>query len=91
MRTIFSALLWICFVNSAAVILPLTAGEAEDKQTDREHMEKIRTALFRFVDENGELPQHLSDLVPDFLDDKSILLSPADNAEHTAGSGVYPY
>ncbi len=90
MRTFFSALLWICFVNSAAVTLPLTAGEAEDKQTDREHMEKIRNALFRFVDENGELPQHLSDLVPDFLADKSILLSPADNAEHTAGSGVYP-
>jgi hypothetical protein len=89
MRIIFWAFILGCCFN-LAVISPLSAGVAEDKQTDREHMEKIRAALFRYMDDNGELPPHLSDLVPEFLADKSILLSPADNADHTAGSGAYP-
>ena len=80
-----SVIVWFAVALGAA-----WAGVEENKKTDREHMEKIREALFKYHDEHGELPAHLSDLVPDYLPDKAVLVSPAENVDRPVGPGAFP-
>lgn len=51
--------------------------EAREKAVDKEHLQTIWKALMEYKRVKGELPEFLSDLVPEFLPDKSVLVSPA--------------
>ena len=52
-------------------------GSEQEKAVDKEHMLEIWKALMAFVDAKGKAPDNLSDLVPDYLPDAKVLLSPA--------------
>jgi len=62
---------------SLVLLLSLFAfgGNAPDdtKPADIEHMKKIGAALNAYKKAKGEFPDHLSDLVPDFLDAKTLV------------------
>jgi hypothetical protein len=59
---------------------PAAEKEERDKATDKEHLLTIWKALMEYKKAKGDLPNYLSDLVPRFLPDKSVLLSPAKQA-----------
>ena len=69
----------LCFVAPATVFAQAISPEqeAKEKAVDREHLEIIWKALMEYKKANGKLPNYLSDLVPEFLPDKSVLVSPA--------------
>jgi hypothetical protein len=50
------------------------------KQKDKEHMLQIWRAIRDYKKAKGQLPDYLSDLVPEFLPEKEVLLSPVENA-----------
>jgi hypothetical protein len=58
----------------------------KDKATDQEHLQQIWKAIMAYKKAHGQVPNYLSDLVPEFLPDKAMLLSPVPNAYHR-GSG----
>ena len=58
---------------------PAAEQEAKNKMVDREHMMTIWKALMAFQKARGRLPDYLSELVPEFLPDQAVLLSPAKN------------
>lgn len=47
-----------------------------EKEKDREQMLQIWKAVMAYVSEKGQTPDHLSDLVPAYLPDKAVLVSP---------------
>lgn len=49
--------------------------EVQQKATDKEHLQTIWKALMEYKKSKGHLPDFLSDLVPEFLPDKSVLVS----------------
>ena len=59
-----------------------------DKAEDKEHVEQCKENLRAIgeaikayrADHNGEMPDWLSDLYPDYLSDKGILICPADKS-----------
>jgi len=55
---------------------PAADQEAKDKETDQDHLHRIWKALMAYKKAKGRLPDYLSDLVPEFLADKAVLLSP---------------
>jgi hypothetical protein len=59
---------------------PQADQEAKDKETDKQHLLQIWKALMEYKKAKGQLPDYLSDLVPDYLPDKAVLLSPAKDA-----------
>jgi hypothetical protein len=50
--------------------------DARNKATDKEHMTQIWKAIMEYKKAKGALPDYLSDLVPEFLPDKDVLISP---------------
>jgi hypothetical protein len=56
---------------------PLRADDA-DLATDIAQMKKVWEALMAYQEARGQLPDNLSDLVPEFLPDPKVLLSPRD-------------
>lgn len=61
--------------SSAQAVSP--EQEAREKAIDKEHLQTIWKALMEYKKAKGQLPDYLSDLVPEFLPDKSVLVSPA--------------
>ena len=47
-----------------------------EKEIDREQMLQIWKAVMAYISEKGQTPDHLSDLVPKYLPDKEVLISP---------------
>ncbi len=66
----------LCLFAVFAFVAPLRADEAADKAKDIGQMKKIWEAIQAFRKAKGDVPKHLSDLFPDFLSDKSLLVSP---------------
>jgi hypothetical protein len=55
-----------------------TAEERKEAEPCKKNLRKISIALTDYrADHKGELPQHLSDLFPKYLQDESVLLCPA--------------
>ncbi len=56
-----------------------TKDEREDAEPCRKNLRKINLAIIDYrADHKGELPQHLSDLYPKYLQDESVLLCPGN-------------
>ena len=80
-----------CFLSDiprcvAAVVQSL--GEQE-KEIDKKQMGQIYDALQAYRKKHGDLPTWLSDLVPDFLADAQILISPVE--KRTGQSQIWEY
>jgi hypothetical protein len=52
-------------------------GTPAEKEIDSAQMRQIWKALMAYVADKGQTPDYLSDLVPEYLPDKSVLVSPA--------------
>lgn len=50
------------------------------KEKDKEQMLQVWRAIMEYKKARGQLPDYLSELVPDFLPDKAVLISPVENA-----------
>ena len=49
---------------------------AEDHETDKQHMLAIYKAIKAYEKDNGKLPDWLSDLLPKYIQDTNLLVSP---------------
>ena len=56
--------------------MPNAEEEARNKATDKDHMLQIWKAIMAYKKTKGTIPDYLSDLVPDFLPDQNVLMSP---------------
>ena len=54
------------------------ALEEQERQTDKQHLRLIYQAIQAYKQKRGELPGWLSDLVPEFLADTNVLMSPVE-------------
>ncbi len=70
--------------------MPGRAELTENQRIDAQHLQAIQQAIFRYIEDQGTPPPHLSTLFPDYLQDQGLLLSPADNAAHDQGHGGFP-
>ena len=55
----------------------LNASEIE-KETDKRQMRQIYDAIKAYQKKHGDLPKWLSDLVPDFVANREIFISPVE-------------
>jgi hypothetical protein len=63
----------------AASAAPATLSRDEqDRETDKQHLRLIYQAIQAYRQKHGELPGWLSDLVPEFLPDTNVLMSPVE-------------
>ena len=58
--------------------------ESANRKQDEEQMRKIHAAIFGYVKAKGDLPGRLLDLVPDQLEDRSLLVSPAEKPDEVS-------
>lgn len=63
---------------------PAAGPTAEEKVTDTKQMQQIWKALMAYTAEKGATPDFLSDLVPAYLPEKEILVSPVDRRKGKA-------
>jgi len=80
-----------CFLSDiprcvAAVVQSL---EEQEKEIDKKQMRQIYDAIQAYRKKHGDLPTWLSDLVPDFLADSQILISPVE--KRTGQSRIFEY
>ncbi len=75
-------LLVLCF--SGLALIRADDDTAKNKATDIAQMKKIFDALTAYKKAKGDFPPHLSDLVPEYLPDAKVLLSPLDVADPPA-------
>jgi protocatechuate 3,4-dioxygenase beta subunit len=61
--------------SAAAAALSL---EDQEREIDKQHLRVIYQAMQAYRQKRGELPNWLSDLVPDFLPDTNVLMSPVE-------------
>ncbi len=89
----FRPLLFLLILALCSMSTPLLHGQAlptaEDKKTDKAQMLQIWKALQAYKEAKGNFPDYLSDLVPDFLPDKEVLLSPDEKAKPRNGENPY--
>jgi len=52
--------------------------EDQEREIDKQHLRQIYQAIQAYREKKGELPNWLSDLVPDFLPDPKVLMSPVE-------------
>jgi len=52
--------------------------EDQEREIDKQHLRQIHQAIQAYRGKKGELPNWLSDLVPDFLPDPKVLMSPVE-------------
>ena len=69
----------------AAAVAPGTNGTAgalsledQERATDKQHLRLINQAIQAYRQKHGDLPNWLSDLVPEFLADTNVLMSPVE-------------
>jgi hypothetical protein len=60
-------------------------GTPAEKEIDSAQMRQIWKALMAYVADKGQTPDYLSDLVPEYLPDKSVLVSPAHRRTGMSG------
>jgi 5-hydroxyisourate hydrolase-like protein (transthyretin family) len=79
----------VLFLSAALLILSasprLRADDAADKAQDIAQMKKVWEALMAFKKAKGALPDKLSELVPEFLPDPKVLVSPKDDGNEQNG------
>jgi hypothetical protein len=77
------------FLSAVLLVLSacprLRADDAADKAQDIAQMKKVWEALMAFKKAKGALPDKLSELVPDFLPDPKVLVSPKDDGNEQNG------
>ena len=75
------------FLAVFSLVFPLTAraDDAADRATDIAQMKRVWQALMDYKKAKGALPDKLSDLVPDFLSDPKVLVSPKDDGDNQNG------
>ena len=56
-----------------------------DLETDKQHLLAIFKAIMAYKKAKGQVPDYLSDLVPQYLPDKAVLLQPFMNAVERTG------
>jgi hypothetical protein len=64
-----------------AAVTPTAGGpslEDQERQIDKQHMRTIYDAMQAYKKKNGDLPNWLSDLFPEFLSDPGVLMSPVE-------------
>jgi hypothetical protein len=66
----------LCILAALLLCAPVHADDAADKAKDIAQMKKIWEAIQAYKKAKGDVPKFLSDLVPDYLPDKKILVSP---------------
>jgi hypothetical protein len=79
----------VVFLSAALLIFSassrLRADDAADKAQDIAQMKKVWEALMAFKKTKGALPDKLSELVPEFLPDPKVLVSPKDDGNEQNG------
>lgn len=65
---------------AAGAATELERWEETLRQKDKEQMLQIWKAIMDYKKAKGQLPDYLSDLVPEFLPEKEVLISPVENA-----------
>ncbi|HEV7868114.1 MAG TPA: carboxypeptidase-like regulatory domain-containing protein [Chthoniobacteraceae bacterium] len=81
--------LTVLALGSAILLASATKTFAETidaREADKAQMLRIWTAVMTYKKERGTIPDHLSDLVPEFLPDAAMLVSAGDGAP-----GQYPF
>lgn len=63
------------------------AFEEKERQIDKENMLKIHRAIFSYFRDHGDLPDYLSTLIPKYLSDPDVLISPKE--KRTGKSVLY--
>lgn len=77
--------LLVRLILSALVLAGWGRGdESANRKQDEEQMLKIRAAIFEYVKAKGDLPSRLLDLVPDQLENRKLLVSPAEKPDKVA-------
>lgn len=61
--------------------------EEKERQIDKENMLQIHHAIFSYFRDHGDLPEYLSTLVPKYLPDPDVLISPKE--KRTGKSVLY--
>lgn len=86
-KSILSRRFLVALVSCSS--LRALAGDALDttKPADIEHMKAIGVALNAYKKAKGEFPDHLSDLVPNFLEAKTLLSPLGEAADPDAAKG----
>jgi hypothetical protein len=68
---------WLLRIIAVFVVLaPLRADDAADRARDIAQMRKILESIQAYKRATGDVPKQLSDLVPTYLADKTLLISP---------------
>jgi uncharacterized GH25 family protein len=62
---------------------------AQEKEIDQQHLQQIYQAIQAYRKDRGDLPKWLSDLVPHYLPDPTVLMSPFE--ERTGRSALFGY
>ncbi len=62
---------------------------AQEKEIDRQHLRQIYQAIQAYRKDHGDFPKWLSDLVPQYLPDPAVLVSPVE--ERTGQSALWGY
>ncbi len=57
---------------------PAAALEDQEREIDKQHLQQIYRAIQAYRQKHGESPNWLSDLVPEFLSDTNVLMSPVE-------------
>src|SRR5262245_11733704 len=65
------------------------ATTSAEREIDRQHMHQIYNALQAYKKQHGRLPAGLSDLVPDFISDPAVFVSPVE--VRTGQSRMFAY
>ncbi|MHA3770716.1 hypothetical protein ACXR0O_04160 [Verrucomicrobiota bacterium sgz303538] len=90
LRPLFSLLAVLVFVVSGPI--PCHSADLpthEDKATDKAQMHQIWEALMKYKKDKGKLPDALSDLVPAYLPDPAVLISPAETRTGRRGNNGF--
>ena len=65
------------------------ATEEEEKAITRAQMRRVWEAIMNYKKDHGEVPDHLSDLIPTYLPDKDALISPTETRTGRHGDNSY--
>ncbi|MHA3770715.1 carboxypeptidase regulatory-like domain-containing protein [Verrucomicrobiota bacterium sgz303538] len=77
-RAILILLHFIAFAASATAQNVQAPPTDAEKEIDKAQLQQIWNAVTAYIADKGKTPDFLSDLVPNYLPDKNILISPVD-------------
>ena len=75
----------LCGGTGNAQLFNDAPGTPAEKEIDSAQMKQIWKALMAYVADKGQTPDYLSDLVPEYLPDKGVLVSPAHRRTGMSG------